>query len=174
MAIIKQVRGFDPQFGNNCFLADNAVVIGEVIVGDEVSIWFNTVLRGDVNFIKVGNRTNIQDGVVIHGSYKRSSTTIGNEVTIGHNAIVHGCTLEDRVLIGMGAIVMDQAYVQSGSIVAAGSVVLEGTKIPSGSVFAGTPAKKVKEVDDKLFQIFQRTANNYIFYSSWYRDGTEP
>ncbi len=171
MAIIKQVRGFDPQFGNNCFLADNAVVIGEVIVGDEVSIWFNTVLRGDVNFIKVGNRTNIQDGVVIHGSYKRSSTTIGNEVTIGHNAIVHGCTLEDRVLIGMGAIVMDQAYVQSGSIVAAGSVVLEGTKIPSGSVFAGTPAKKVKEVDDKLFQIFQRTANNYIFYSSWYRDG---
>jgi len=174
MAIIKQVRGFDPQFGNNCFLADNAVVIGEVIVGDEVSIWFNTVLRGDVNFIKVGNRTNIQDGVVIHGSYKRSSTTIGNEVTIGHNAIVHGCTLEDRVLIGMGAIVMDQAYVQSGSIVAAGSVVLEGTKIPSGSVFAGTPAKKVKEVDDKLFQIFQRTAKNYIFYSSWYRDGTEP
>ena len=174
MAIIKQVRGFDPQFGNNCFLADNAVVIGEVIVGDEVSIWFNTVLRGDVNFIKVGNRTNIQDGVVIHGSYKRSSTTIGNEVTIGHNAIVHGCTLEDRVLIGMGAIVMDPAYVQSGSIVAAGSVVLEGTKIPSGSVFAGTPAKKVKEVDDKLFQIFQRTAKNYIFYSSWYRDGTEP
>ena len=173
MAIIKQVRGFDPQFGNNCFLADNAVVIGEVIVGDEVSIWFNTVLRGDVNFIKVGNRTNIQDGVVIHGSYKRSSTTIGNEVTIGHNAIVHGCTLEDRVLIGMGAIVMDQAYVQSGSIVAAGSVVLEGTKIPSGSVFAGTPAKKVKELDDKLFQIFQRTAKNYIFYSSWYRDGTE-
>ena len=170
MAIIKQVRGFDPQFGKNCFLADNAVVIGEVIVGDEVSIWFNTVLRGDVNFIKVGNRTNIQDGVVIHGSYKRSSTTIGNEVTIGHNAIVHGCTLEDRVLIGMGAIVMDQAYVQSGSIVAAGSVVLEGTKIPSGSVFAGTPAKKVKEVDDKLFQTFQRTANNYIFYSSWYRD----
>ncbi|MCZ6900444.1 MAG: gamma carbonic anhydrase family protein [Bacteroidetes bacterium] len=165
MAIIKQVRGFDPQFGKNCFL---------VIVGDEVSIWFNTVLRGDVNFIKVGNRTNIQDGVVIHGSYKRSSTTIGNEVTIGHNAIVHGCTLEDRVLIGMGAIVMDQAYVQSGSIVAAGSVVLEGTKIPSGSVFAGTPAKKVKEVDDKLFQIFQRTAKNYIFYSSWYRDGTEP
>lgn len=169
MALIKKVRGFEPVIGKNCFLAENATVVGEVAIGDECSIWFNAVVRGDVNFIKIGNQTNIQDGVVIHGTYQKAGTVIGNKVSIGHNAIVHGCTIEDRVLIGMGAIVMDHAVVKTGSVVAAGAVVLAGAILESGFIYAGIPAKKIKEVGTELEEVFDRTARNYIYYSEWFK-----
>jgi gamma-carbonic anhydrase len=168
MAIIKPVRGIHPQFGKNCFLADNATVVGEVVMGDNCSVWFNAVVRGDVHSITIGNNTNIQDGAIIHCTYQKAKVVIGDYVSIAHNAIVHGCTVEDRVLIGMGAIVMDHAVVQSGSIVAAGAVVLANTIVESGYIYAGTPAKKVKEVTGDLKDIFLRTANNYIKYATWY------
>jgi gamma-carbonic anhydrase len=168
MAIIKPVRGIEPKFGNNCFLADNATVVGEVVMGDNCSVWFNAVVRGDVHSITIGNNTNIQDGAVIHCTYQKAKVVIGNNVSIAHNAIVHGCTIEDNVLIGMGAIVMDHAVVQSGSIVAAGAVVLANTIVESGYIYAGTPAKKVKAVEGDLKDIFLRTANNYIKYATWY------
>jgi len=170
MALIKPVRGLHPKFGNNCFLAENATVVGEVTMGDNCSVWFNAVVRGDVHSITIGNNTNIQDGAVIHCTYQKAKTVIGNNVSIAHNAIVHGCTLEDDVLIGMGAIVMDDAVVQSGAIVAAGAVVLAGTVVEGGYIYAGMPAKKIKEVGNEMKEIFSRTANNYVMYAQWFKE----
>ena len=171
MALIKAVKGIKPVFGNNCYLAENATVVGEVTMGDDCSVWFNAVVRGDVNFIKIGNKVNIQDGAVIHCTYQKTGTTIGNNVSIGHNAIVHGCTVHDNVLIGMGAIVMDNAIVNSNSIIAAGAVVLEGTIVEEGSVYAGVPAKKVKNINPELLKgEVHRIANNYLMYSGWFKE----
>lgn len=170
MAIIKTVRGFTPQFGKNIFLADNAVVVGDVIMGDNCTVWFNAVVRGDVHYIRIGNKVNIQDGAIIHCTYEKAPTTIGNSVSIGHSAIVHGCTLEDNVLIGMGAIVMDHAVVEKNSLVAAGAVVLENTRVESGSIYAGVPAKKVKTLTPEHFsQMNMRIANNYVMYAEWFK-----
>ncbi len=171
MALIKAVKGIKPVFGNNCYLAENATVVGEVTMGDDCSVWFNAVVRGDVNFIKIGNKVNIQDGAVIHCTYQKTGTTIGNNVSIGHNALVHGCTLHDNVLIGMGAIVMDNAIVNSNCIIAAGAVVLEGTIVEEGSVYAGVPAKKVKSINPELLKgEVHRIASNYLMYSSWFKE----
>lgn len=159
-----------PKFGENIYLADNCVVLGEVEMGDDCSVWFNAVVRGDVHYIKIGNKVNIQDNAVLHCTYEKAPLTIGNNVSIGHSAIVHGCTLEDNVLIGMGAIVMDHAYVEKNSIIAAGAVVLENTRIESGSIYAGVPAKKVKELSPEQFEgTIQRIANNYVMYSGWFK-----
>jgi gamma-carbonic anhydrase len=168
MALIKSVIDKYPVFGKNCFLADNATIVGDVVMGDECSVWFNTVVRGDVNAIVIGNRTNIQDGAIIHCTYQKAKTVIGNQVSIGHGAIIHGCIIEDNVLIGMGAIVMDNAIVQTGSFVAAGAIVLENTIVESGYLYAGIPAKKMKPLNDELKAVFERTANNYVKYSGWY------
>jgi gamma-carbonic anhydrase len=170
MALILSVNDFTPQFGENCYLTDNATVVGEVRMGNNCSIWFNAVVRGDVNSIDIGNNTNIQDGAIIHCTYKTAKTVIGNNVSIGHNAIVHGCTVKDNVLIGMGAIVMDHAIINSGSIIAAGAVVLENTVVEANTVYAGVPAKKVKIVDSKRDYVFERTAKNYIMYAKWYQE----
>ncbi len=170
MAIIKKVRGHEPQFGPNCFLADNAVVIGEVIMGENCTVWFNAVVRGDVNSITIGNNTNIQDGAIIHGTFEKAKTVIGSNVSIAHNAVVHGCTLEDNVLIGIGAIILDGTVVGANSVVAAGAVVLPGTLIPPGSVFAGVPAKKVKDIGDDMRAVIVRTARNYPMYADWFKD----
>ncbi|GCD76546.1 gamma carbonic anhydrase family protein [Thermaurantimonas aggregans] len=171
MAIIKVIRGKAPVFGQNCFLADTAVVVGDVVMGDDCSIWFNAVVRGDVHYIRMGNKVNVQDNATIHCTYQRAPTNIGNNVSIGHNAIVHGCTIHDNVLIGMGAIVMDGCVIESNCIIAAGAVVLEGTRVPSGSIFAGVPARKVKELDQDLFEgEVMRIANNYVMYSSWFKN----
>lgn len=169
MALIKLVRGIEPQFGSNCWFADNATLVGEVIMGDNCTVWFNAVVRGDVNSITIGNRTNIQDGAVIHCTYQRFKTTIGNSVSIAHNAIVHGCTLEDNVLIGMGAIVMDGAVVGTGSIIAAGAIVTQHTVVPPGSIYAGNPARFLKTVSPEQAGIFERTAGNYVMYADWYK-----
>ena len=170
MALIKSVRGVEPRMGNDCYLAENATVVGDVLMGDECSVWFNAVVRGDVNSIVMGNRVNIQDGAVIHSTYQKAATTIGNNVSIGHNALVHGCTIHDNVLIGMGSIVMDNCVVESNSIVAAGAVLLEGTRVESWSVYAGVPAKKVKVLSKELFEgEVQRIANNYVMYASWFK-----
>lgn len=170
MALILPVKGVEPRFGENCYLADNATVVGEVTMGKNCSVWFNAVVRGDVNSIEIGDNTNIQDGAVIHCTYKTAATKIGHNVSIGHNAIVHGCTVHDNVLIGMGAIVMDHAVVNSGSIIAAGAVVLENTVVEANSIYAGVPARKVKDVDSKRDEVFARTANNYIMYAQWFRE----
>jgi carbonic anhydrase/acetyltransferase-like protein (isoleucine patch superfamily) len=170
MPIIKAINGILPQFGNNCYLADNAVIVGDVVMGDDCTVWFNAVVRGDVHYIRIGNRVNIQDGAVIHCTYQKAFTTIGNNVSIGHCAIVHGCTLEDNVVVGMGAIVMDHAVVEKNSLIAAGSVVLENTRVESGSIYAGVPAKKVKALSPEHFeQINMRIANNYVMYADWYK-----
>jgi len=170
MALIKAVKGINPVFGNNCYLAENATIVGEVTMGDDCSIWFNAVVRGDVNFIHIGNKVNIQDGAIIHCTYQKTGTTIGNNVSIGHNAIVHGCNLHDNVLIGMGAIVMDNVIVQSNCIIAAGAVVLEGSVVEEGSVWAGVPAKKVKNINPELLKgEVHRIANNYLMYSGWFK-----
>ncbi|PGH38138.1 MAG: gamma carbonic anhydrase family protein [Candidatus Nephrothrix sp. EaCA] len=168
MALIKSVRGFTPQFGKECFLADNATVAGEVAMGDYCTVWFNAVVRGDVNSIVIGNNTNIQDGAIIHGTYEKHKTVIGENVSIAHGAIVHGCTVEDNVLIGMGAIVMDGAVVGQGSIIAAGAVVLAGTKVEPGTIYAGMPAKKVKDVGPEMRETIERTAQNYPMYAKWF------
>lgn len=169
MPLIKTLNGIKPVFGNNCFLAETAAVIGEVTMGDDCSVWFNTVVRGDVNSITIGNKVNIQDGAIIHCTYKKAKTVIGNNVSIGHNAIVHGCTLKDNVLIGMGAIVMDNAIVEENSVIAAGAVVLENTIVEAGSIYAGVPARKVKSVSPELFkELNERIANNYVMYAGWY------
>jgi carbonic anhydrase/acetyltransferase-like protein (isoleucine patch superfamily) len=161
-----------PSFGNNCFIAPNATIVGDVIVGNDCSFWFNTVVRGDVNFIRMGNKVNVQDGACIHCTFQKCGTTIGNNVSIGHNAIVHGCTLHDNVLIGMGAIVMDLAVVHSNTIIAAGAVVLEKTICEPGSIYAGVPAKKVKDIPEEMISgEIERIANNYVKYSDWYRSG---
>ena len=170
MALIKPVRGIHPKFGNNCFLADNATVVGEVTMGDNCSVWFNAVVRGDVHSITMGNNCNIQDGAIIHCTYQRAATAIGNEVSIAHNAIVHGCTIEDRVLIGMGAIVMDHAVVKTGSIIAAGAIVLQNTVVEPGSIYAGNPAKFLKKVSPEQTELISRTANNYIKYMEWFKE----
>jgi carbonic anhydrase/acetyltransferase-like protein (isoleucine patch superfamily) len=171
MALIKRVKGKSPVFGENVYLAENATVVGEVTMGDNCSVWFSAVVRGDVNSIKIGNKVNIQDGAVVHCTYKKAATLIGNNVSIGHNALVHGCTIKDNVLIGMGAIVMDGAVVESNSIVAAGAVVLEGTHIESGAIYAGVPAKKVKELNqDQTARLIEDISNNYVLYSSWFTD----
>lgn len=168
MALIKSVNKIHPKIGKDCFLAENATIVGDVVLGDQCSVWFQAVIRGDVHSIKIGSRTNIQDGAVIHCTYQTAPTTIGNEVSIGHNAIIHGCTVEDGALIGMGAIVMDHAVVGAGSLVAAGAVVLGGTHIPPGVLYAGIPAKQVKEIDGKLKEMITRTPKNYIMYANWF------
>lgn len=171
MALIKPVKGIHPVFGSNCFLAENATVVGEVIMGNDCSVWFNTVIRGDVNSITIGNKVNVQDGAVIHCTYQKAKTVIGNNVSIGHNAIVHGCTLEDNVLIGMGAIVMDNAVIEKNSLIAAGAVVLENTVVESGSIYAGVPAKKVKSLSAEHFkQMNERIADNYVMYAKWFEE----
>lgn len=171
MPLILHVDGVYPQFGENCFIAPNATIVGDVIMGNEGSVWFNAVVRGDVNSVRMGNKVNIQDGAVIHCTYKKTKTIIGNNVSIGHNAIVHGCTIQDNVLIGMGAIVMDNAQIGSNSIIAAGAVVLEGTIVPSGTIWAGVPAKKVKDIDaTQIHGEIDRIANNYVRYADWFRD----
>ncbi len=171
MALIKALQGKKPQFGENCYLSENATIIGDVICGNECSFWFNSVVRGDVHYIKMGNKVNVQDGAVIHATYKTSPTNIGNNVSIGHSAIVHGCTIHDNVLIGMGAIVMDDVIVESNSIIAAGSIVTKGTHVESGAVYAGIPAKKIKNIDKRLSETeIQRIADSYLKYSSWYKE----
>ena len=171
MALIKECRGFTPSKGNDCWFAENATIVGDVQMGNECSVWFNAVIRGDVNSIKLGNKVNIQDGAVLHATFEKTKTTLGNNVSVGHNALVHGCTIEDNVLIGMGAIVMDNCHVESGSIVAAGTVLLEGTRVEAGSIYAGVPAKKVKDISPELFEgEVMRIANNYVKYSGWFKD----
>lgn len=157
--------------GDNCFIAPNATIVGDVVMGKDCSVWFNAVVRGDVNSIRMGDKVNIQDGAVIHATYEKTKTTIGNNVSVGHNAIVHGCTVEDNVLIGMGAIVMDNAHIGSNTIIAAGAVVLEGTQVEAGCIYAGVPAKKVKTISQELIHgEIDRIANNYIMYADWFRD----
>lgn len=169
--LIKSVNGKSPQIHEDCYVAENATIVGEVYIGESCSIWFNAVLRGDVNSITIGNKVNIQDGAVIHCTYQKHPTVIGNNVSIGHNAIVHGCTIHDNVLIGMGAIVMDNCVIESNSIVAAGSVITQNTVVPSGTIFAGVPAKKVKDIDQSDFAgEIERISNNYVMYSSWFKE----
>ena len=175
MPVILPVKGIMPIFGNNCFIAPNATIVGDVLMGDQCSIWFNAVLRGDVNIIRMGNKVNVQDGAIIHCTYEKTGTIIGNNVSIGHNAIVHGSVIEDNVLIGMGAIVMDNVQVGSNSIIAAGAVVLENTKIEAGSIYAGVPAKKVKAISPGMISgEIDRIANNYVMYSGWFKENKTP
>lgn len=170
MALIKSVKGISPKIGKGCFLADNATITGEVIMGDHCSVWFNAVVRGDVTHIHIGNNVNIQDGVCIHGTYQKAPVEIGNNVSIAHNAVVHGCTIKDNVLIGMGSIIMDHAVIESNSIVAAGALIPKGTVVESGSVYAGVPARKIKDIDqDLIVGEIERIANSYNMYASWYK-----
>jgi carbonic anhydrase/acetyltransferase-like protein (isoleucine patch superfamily) len=170
MAFILPVNNTEPSFGANCFIAPNATIVGDVVCGDECSFWFNAVVRGDVNSIRIGNKVNIQDGAVIHCTYQKTKTILGNNVSIGHNAIVHGSKVDDNVLIGMGAIVMDNCEIGSNSIIAAGAVLTEGTVVPSGCIYAGVPAKKVKDISEELIHgEIDRIANNYLMYSSWFK-----
>lgn len=169
MAIVKSLRGHTPKFGKDCFLAETAVVVGEVTMGDRCTVWFNGVVRGDVHSITIGNDTNIQDGAVIHCTYQKAKTIIGSNVSIAHCAVVHGCTIEDNVLIGMGAVVMDDAVVGSYSVIAAGAIVLPGTIVEPGSIYAGTPAKKVKDIGPEMKEVITRTAKNYPMYAEWYK-----
>ncbi|GAA4337658.1 gamma carbonic anhydrase family protein [Mucilaginibacter gynuensis] len=170
MPLILPVKDKNPTWGNDCFIAENATIVGDVVMGDNCSVWFNAVIRGDVHYIKIGDNTNIQDGAVIHATYLKAPTNIGNNVSVGHNAIVHGCTIHDHVLIGMGAIVMDDADVQEYVIIAAGSVVLERTICESGYLYAGTPAKKIKPITDEQRELLKRLPNNYIMYSGWFKE----
>ena len=169
MPLILPIKGVSPKLGADCFVAENATIVGDVVLGDTCTVWFNAVIRGDVNAIRIGNKTNIQDGAVIHCTYQKAATTIGNNVSVGHNAIVHGCSVQDNVLIGMGAIVMDNAVVQEHCIVAAGSVVLENTICESGYIYAGVPAKKVKALSPEQIAGMVQTADNYVLYASWLR-----
>ena len=170
MPLIRSVRGFTPEFGPDVFLAETAVVIGDVIAGAQCSVWYNAVVRGDVNAIRIGDRVNIQDGAVLHSTYEKCGLTIGNDVSIGHNAIVHGCTVQDKVLIGMGAIVMDQAVIGEGSVIAAGAVVLQNTVVEPGSLMAGVPAKRIGAVSAELSKgEIERIARNYILYAGWFK-----
>ncbi|MCO6493063.1 MAG: gamma carbonic anhydrase family protein [Phaeodactylibacter sp.] len=171
MALIKPVKGIMPQFGKNCYLAENATIVGDVVMGDDCSVWFQAVIRGDVHYIRMGNKVNVQDGAVIHCTYQRAPTNIGNNVSIGHRAIVHGCTLADNVLVGMGAIVMDHAVVEENVLIGAGAVVLENSRLESGHIYAGVPAKKVKALSADVFRdTIGRIANNYIMYADWFRE----
>jgi carbonic anhydrase/acetyltransferase-like protein (isoleucine patch superfamily) len=169
MPIIKPVNGISPQIPGDCYISENATIVGDVQLGNKCSIWFNAVIRGDVHYIKIGNKVNVQDGAVIHATYKTSPTNIGNNVSIGHNAIVHGCTIHDNVLIGMGSIVMDDCIVESNTIIAAGAIVTKNTKVETGSIYAGIPAKKIKDISEELSSgEIDRIANNYVKYSGWY------
>ena len=171
MALIRPCRDKEPTWGDDCWFAENSTIVGDVEMGDHCSVWFSAVIRGDVNSIRMGNKVNIQDGAVIHATFEKAATTLGNNVSVGHNALVHGCTVEDNVLIGMGSIVMDNCYIESGSIIAAGAVLLEGTRVEAGSVYAGVPAKKVKSISPELFEgEVMRIANNYLRYSSWFKE----
>lgn len=170
MALIKTVNGKSPRVGKNCYLAENATLTGDVIMGDDCSVWFNAVIRGDVHYIKMGNKVNVQDGAVVHCTYKKHPTNIGNNVSIGHNALVHGCTIKDNVLIGMGAIVMDGVVVESNTIIAAGAVVTQGTHVEANCIYAGMPAKKIKEMNQELSEgEIKRIAESYVMYSGWYK-----
>jgi carbonic anhydrase/acetyltransferase-like protein (isoleucine patch superfamily) len=170
MALIIECRGISPAFGSDCWFAENSTIVGDVVFGNHCSVWFNAVVRGDVNSIRIGNKVNIQDGAVIHCTYEKTKVHIGNNVSIGHNALVHGCSIEDNVLIGMGAIVMDNCHIEENCIIAAGAVVLEGTHVESWSIYAGIPARKVKTLTPELFQgEIQRIANNYVLYSGWFK-----
>lgn len=171
MKIIKTINGKTPQIPADCYVAENATIVGDVQMGKECSVWFNAVIRGDVHYIKMGDKVNIQDGAIIHATYQKSPTTIGNNVSVGHNAIVHGCTIHDNVLIGMGSIIMDDCVVESNSIIAAGAVVTKNTRVESGSIYAGVPAKKVKDISKELISgEIDRIANNYVEYSSWFKE----
>ena len=170
MALIKPVKGISPQFGDNCYLAENATVVGDVIMGRDCSVWFQAVIRGDVHYIRMGDRVNVQDGAVIHCTYQKAPTNIGNNVSIGHRALVHGCTIHDNVLVGMGAIVMDHVVVEENVLIAAGAVVLENNRLESGHIYAGVPAKKVKTLDAATFSdTIERIANNYVMYAGWFQ-----
>ncbi len=170
MSVILPVNGISPQMGNDCFIAPNATIVGDVVMGDQCSVWFNAVIRGDVNSIRIGNKVNIQDGAVIHCTFERSKAIIGNNVSIGHNAIVHGCVIDDNVLVGMGSIIMDNAQIGSNSIIAAGAVVLENTVVEPGTIYAGIPAKKVKDISQELISgEINRIAENYLKYSNWFK-----
>lgn len=170
MPVILPVKGVLPNIPEDCYIAENATIVGDVVMGKECSIWFNAVVRGDVNSIRMGDRVNVQDGACIHCTYQKTKTIIGNNVSIGHHAIVHGCRVEDNVLIGMGAIVMDNVHIGKNSIIAAGAVVLEGTQVASGSIYAGVPAKKVKDISPELLEgEVERIANNYVMYSGWFK-----
>ena len=173
MALILPLTGKRPVAGNNCFFAPNATIVGDVVMGDRCSVWFNAVIRGDVHFIRIGDRVNIQDGAIIHCTYQKAATTIGNDVNIGHNAIVHGCTLKNNVLIGMGAIVMDHAVVEPFSIVAAGSVVTENTVVESGFIYAGSPAKKLKPISEEQRKLLEELSGRYVMYAGWYGEAQE-
>ncbi len=171
MALIKPVKGIEPQFGDNCYLAENAVIVGDVVMGNDCSVWFHAVIRGDVNAIRMGNKVNVQDGAIIHCTYLKAPTTIGNNVSIGHRAIVHGCTLHDNVLVGMGAIVMDHAVVEENVLIAAGAVVLENSRLEAGHIYAGVPAKKIKAISPETFKdTIERIANNYVMYAGWFKE----
>jgi carbonic anhydrase/acetyltransferase-like protein (isoleucine patch superfamily) len=172
MALIKTVRGFTPKFGNNCYLSENATIIGDVEIGNDCSIWFNAVLRGDVNSIRIGNKVNIQDGAVLHTLYEKSQVHIADNVSVGHNAVIHGAIIEENVLIGIGAVVLDNAVIGKNSIIAANALVLAGTKVEPGSVYAGVPAKRMKDMDPEVFkETVLKIANNYNMYASWYQEG---
>ncbi|MDA0792674.1 MAG: gamma carbonic anhydrase family protein [Bacteroidetes bacterium] len=169
--LLRKLKGITPKYGKDCFFAENATLIGDVILGDQCSVWYNAVVRGDVHSIRMGNQVNIQDGAIIHATYKKAPTTIGNRVSIGHNAIVHGCTIQDDVLVGMGSIVMDDCIVERFSIIAAGAVVTQGTHVESGSIYAGIPARKIKTLDANLIQNeIERIAKGYVLYSEWYQE----
>jgi carbonic anhydrase/acetyltransferase-like protein (isoleucine patch superfamily) len=170
MPLILAVKGVEPNIPADCYVAENATIVGDVVMGKECSVWFNAVVRGDVNSIRMGDKVNVQDGACIHCTYQKTKTIIGNNVSIGHHAIVHGCTIEDNVLIGMGAIIMDNVVIGKNSIIAAGAVVLENTQVKAGSIYAGVPAKKVKDISQELLEgEVQRIANNYVMYSSWFK-----
>ncbi|WP_166962905.1 gamma carbonic anhydrase family protein [Yeosuana marina] len=169
MPLIKTLNGITPKIPDDCYIAENATIVGDVSMGNQCSVWFNAVIRGDVHHIKMGNKVNVQDGAIIHATYKVSPTTIGNNVSIGHNAMVHGCTIHDNVLIGMGSIVMDDCVIESNSIIAAGAIVTKNTHVKSGSVYAGIPARKVKDISEELISgEINRIADNYVKYASWY------
>lgn len=171
MALIKSVRGFTPRLGKDCFIAENAVIVGDVVAGDHCSFWYNVVVRGDVNSIRMGNKVNIQDGTVLHCLYQRSVIEIGNNVSIGHNVVIHGARIMDNVLVGMGSVILDNAEIGENSIIAAGSVVLTGTKVEPGSIYAGVPARRVKDVDpQQTSEMINRIADDYIMYAGWYRE----
>jgi len=171
MALIKTVRGFTPQFGENCYFSENATIVGDVIMGNECSIWFNAVLRGDVNYIRIGNRVNIQDGAVLHTLFEKSTIHIGDNVTVGHNAVIHGATIKNNVLVGIGSIILDHAVVNENTIIAAGSVVLDSQVLEPNSVYAGIPAKKIKTIEpEQTREMINKIANNYLMYASWYKE----
>jgi carbonic anhydrase/acetyltransferase-like protein (isoleucine patch superfamily) len=168
--ILKTLLGKTPEYGSDCYFAETATIIGDVVMGDQCSVWFNAVIRGDVHYIRLGNKVNVQDGAVIHATYKKSPTEIGNNVSIGHNALVHGCQIHDNVLVGMGAIIMDDCIVKSNSIIGAGAVLTKGTVVESGTVYAGMPAKKIKDIDPELLTgEVERIANSYVKYAGWYK-----